>query len=102
MGLTISNINALSLLNILSRTTAAQQAVLYRISTGNKINRGADDPAGLMALMTLDSDLSAVDAGITSNQRTDSMLGAPDSARRAWRQPEALSMTRTTRPKVPS
>jgi flagellin len=80
MGLTVNNITTLSLLNILNRTSTEQQNVLYRMATGNKINRGADDPAGLLAITSLDSELTAVNAGIQSNQRTDALLGVADGA----------------------
>ncbi len=80
MGLTVNNITTLSLLNILNRTSTAQESVLYRMATGNKINRGADDPAGLLAITSLDSELTAVNAGISSNQRTDALLGVADGA----------------------
>jgi len=80
MAMTISNTSTLSLLNILNRTTAAQQSVLHRMATGKKINTGADDPAGLLALTKLGSQLTAVDAGISNNQRTDAMLSVADSS----------------------
>ncbi len=80
MALTITNSNTLSLLNILNRTSSDQSNVLNRLSTGQKINRGADDPAGLIALKSLGSELTAVNAGITSNQRTDALLGVVDKS----------------------
>lgn len=80
MGLTVTNINTLSLLNILNRTSAEQSNSLTRLSTGSRINRGADDPAGLIASRVLDSELTAVNAAITNNQRTDSMLNVAEKA----------------------
>lgn len=80
MGLTLNNVTTLSLLNILNRTSAAQDNVTYQMATGHKINRGADDPAGLLAITSLDSELTAVNAGIQSNQRTDALLGVADGA----------------------
>lgn len=80
MGLTVNNVTTLSLLNILGRTSTAQESVLYRMATGYKINRGADDPAGLLAVTSLNSELTAVNAGIQSNQRTDAILGVADGA----------------------
>ncbi len=80
MAITINNVTTLSLLNILNATQRRQDAVLFRMATGSKINRGADDPAGLVALATLDSELIAVNAGITSNQRTDAMLSVADNS----------------------
>lgn len=80
MAMTISNTNTLSLLNILNKTASAQESVLHRMATGKKINTGADDPAGLLALTKLNSQLTAVDAGISNNQRTDAMLSVADSS----------------------
>ncbi len=80
MAMTVNNLGTLHLLNILSRTTMAQENVFNRMSTGSKINRGADDPAGMLALTSLDSELRAVNAGISNNQRTDSILGVADGA----------------------
>lgn len=80
MALTINNGNTLNLLNILNKTSADQSQVLTRLSTGSKINRGADDPAGLIALKGLETELTAVDAALTSNQRTDAILNVADNA----------------------
>ncbi len=80
MALTVNNLGTLTLLNVLNRTSAAQSSVMEKMSTGNMINRGADDPAGLLALTRLDTELTAVNAGIQNNQRTDAMLGVADNA----------------------
>lgn len=80
MALTITNTNTLSLLNILNRTSQAQSDSLLRLSTGNRINKGSDDPAGLIALRSLQNELTGVNAAIASNQRTNSVLGVADAA----------------------
>ncbi len=80
MGLTVTNVNTLSLLNILNRTSQSQSDSLTRLSTGSRINSGADDPAGLLAMRSLETALTATDAAITNNQRTDSMLKVADNA----------------------
>jgi flagellin len=80
MALTVNNLGTLSLLNILNRTTQRQDNILHQMATGSKINRGADDPAGMLALTKLDNELTAVDAGITNNTRTDAVLGVADNA----------------------
>lgn len=80
MAMTVNNTNTLSLLTILNRTTATQDNIVQRMSTGKKINRGADDPAGLLAVTKLNSELTAVDAAISNNQRTDAMLSVADNA----------------------
>lgn len=80
MGITVTNVNTLSLLNILNRTAASQSNTLTRLSTGSRINAGKDDPAGLIALRSLETESRAVDAAITNNQRTDALLGVADNA----------------------
>ncbi len=80
MGLTVTNINTLQLLNILNRTQSAQSNVLTQLSTGLRINKGSDDPAGLIALANLNAELTAVNAGIANNQRTDALLSTADAA----------------------
>ncbi|MCP4250968.1 MAG: flagellin, partial [bacterium] len=80
MGLTITNTNALNLLNIVNRTSTAQSNTLTQLSTGLKINRGADDPAGLIALTSLNAELTSVNAALDNNQRSDAMLCVADGA----------------------
>lgn len=80
MALTITNTNAINLLNILERNSAAQAAVTTQLSTGRRINAGKDDPAGLIVWESLKSELKAVDAAIDNNQRTDSILGVADGS----------------------
>ena len=80
MGLTVTNTNTFQLLSILNRTSKAQNNVITQLSTGLRINRGADDPAGLIALKSLQAEIGAVDASIANNQRTDAVLGVADNA----------------------
>jgi flagellin len=78
--LTITNNNSLALLTILNRTQAAQSNTLTQMSTGQRINRGKDDPGGLIAVKNLESELRSVDQAIANVQRTDAMLGVADNA----------------------
>lgn len=80
MGLSVNNVNTLSLLNILNSTTKAQQDTMNRLSTGYRINKGADDPAGLIAVQSLGAELTGVEAAISNGQRANSMLQVADSA----------------------
>jgi flagellin len=80
MALTVNNVGTLQLLNVLNKTSSEQESVLQRMATGAKINRGADDPAALLALTKLENELTSVDAGINNNQRTDAVLGVADNA----------------------
>ncbi len=78
--LTVTNTNTLSLLSILNRTQSQQSNVLTQLSTGLRINKGSDDPAGLIALRSLETELAGVNAAIDGTQRTDAMLGVADNA----------------------
>jgi flagellin len=80
MGLTVTNTNTLTLLNILGRTTADQSQSLTRLSTGFRINKGADDPAGLIALQSLSAELTGIDAAIANGQRANTVLNTADAA----------------------
>jgi len=80
MGLTVNNVNTLTLLNILNRTSQAQSDSLQRLSTGTKINAGKDDPAGLIAVSSLNAELTGVDAAISNGQRANSMLSVADKS----------------------
>lgn len=80
MGLTVNNSNTLTLLNILNRTTADQSNSLLRLSTGQRINKGSDDPAGFIAVQSLNAELTAVDAAIGNGQRANAVLDTADGA----------------------
>lgn len=80
MGLTVTNVNTLSLLNILNKTSAQQSDTLTRLSTGFRVNKGSDDPAGLIAIQSLNSELTAVESAISNGQRAKSVLDVADGA----------------------
>ena len=80
MALTINNTNTLSLLNTLNRNSTLQSTTMTQLTTGKRINAGKDDPAGLIAVSGLDAELTAVNASLDNNQRTDSMLSVLDGA----------------------
>ncbi|UCG32823.1 MAG: hypothetical protein JSU68_14300 [Phycisphaerales bacterium] len=80
MGLTVTNTESLRLLNIINNISQSQTRTLERLSTGLKINKGADDPAGLIALTSLQAELTAVDAAIDNGQRADAILSVADGA----------------------
>lgn len=80
MAITVNSLNSMMLLNILNRTSQAQSNTLTQMSTGSKINSGKDDPAGLIAMRSLDTELRAVDASISNNQRTDAILNVADKS----------------------
>ena len=80
MAITVNNLNSMMLLNILNRTALEQSNTLTQLSTGSRINFGRDDPAGLIAMRSLETELRAVDASIANNQRTNATLNVADSS----------------------
>jgi len=80
MGLTVTNSNTLSLLNILNKTSSAQSDTLAKLSTGYRVNKGSDDPAGLIAIQSLNSELVSVDAALSNSARAKSMMDVADGS----------------------
>lgn len=80
MGWTVTNTNTFQLLSILNRTAKNQSTIITQLSTGRRNNKGADDPAGLIALKSLQAEITAVDAALANNQRTNAVLGVADNA----------------------
>jgi len=78
MGMTVTNINTLQLLGIVNRTSAAQSKALTQLSTGYRINKASDDPAGLIAMENFNAELTAVGAALNNNQRADAMLATAE------------------------
>jgi len=52
---------------------------MQRLATNHKINKGSDDPAGLIALNALNAELVSINTAIESNQRTQSLLDVADN-----------------------
>ena len=77
--MTVTNINTMQLLNIINRTSAAQSKVLTQLSTGFKINKASDNPAGLIAMENFNAELTAVNAALDNNQRADAMLATAEA-----------------------
>ena len=53
---------------------------LERLSTGLRINRGADDPAGLITSERLRSEIRGIDQAITNSQRASSVIAVAEGA----------------------
>ncbi|MGH7179922.1 MAG: flagellin [Tepidisphaeraceae bacterium] len=53
---------------------------MQRLATGRRINRGADDPAGLIASEQLNATLAHLDAETRANERTHSIASTADGA----------------------
>jgi flagellin len=71
MGRINTNVQSLIAQRVLSQNSGSLNTSLERLSTGLKINRGKDDPAGLIAAQNLAADQAGLNAAIGNAQRTD-------------------------------
>jgi len=76
----ISPAISMSLNSALARNQTRTAGVLEQMATGSAINRGADDPAGLIASENLRADLSAGNAAIKAAERNEALLNIRDGA----------------------
>jgi flagellin len=64
----------------LGKTQEELQLRLERLSTGLKINRGKDDPAGLIVSERIRSDVEGVNQGINNAQRASSVISTAEAS----------------------
>lgn len=69
-----TNINSLIAQRVLGQQQTSLTKTLERLSTGYRINRGADDPAGLIASEKLRSELAATEAALANAERADQVV----------------------------
>lgn len=75
-----SNIPSLIARANLSRSNDELEVRLQRLATGLRINRGADDPAGLIISERIRSDIEGVNQGIANAERASSVISTAESA----------------------
>ena len=81
MGVRINtNVEALNAQRNLNLTGLQFGKSVEKLSSGLRINRGADDPAGLIASQSLYATLAALDAETTANQRASQQATTADAA----------------------
>ncbi len=70
------NTNVASLISqrVLNQNSLALNQSLERLSTGLRINRGKDDPAGLIASQNLRAEKGAVNQAISNSERADQVV----------------------------
>jgi flagellin len=74
-----TNVASLVAFNNLTNSQHSLQRSLTRLSTGLKINSGADDPAGLVASNILSSQISSINQSITNSNRANDVLSTADA-----------------------
>lgn len=75
-----TNVAALQAGRNLASSQRSLQASLERLSTGLRINRGADDPAGLIISEHLRSEIEAVGQAISNSQRASNVIATTEGA----------------------
>lgn len=75
-----TNIASLIAQHNLARSNENLEVRLQRLSTGLRINRGSDDPAGLIVSERLRSELSGIGQGINNAERASSVISTAEAA----------------------
>ncbi|MBU6413818.1 MAG: flagellin [Planctomycetes bacterium] len=70
-----TNVTAISAQRMLNSNKLMLNTSLERLSTGLRINRGGDDPAGLIASNNLSNELKGLNAAIANSERADQVVG---------------------------
>lgn len=78
----INNLSAslIGILNQSNQINQSRQITMVKIATGDRINRAANDPAGLIASEHLRSAIASLDAESRSLQRTSHVANTADAA----------------------
>ena len=72
------NIGSMVAQRVLSTQNMDLSKTLGRLSTGLRINRGADDPAGLIASENLRAEKTAINAAMTNAERAEQVVNVAE------------------------
>src|SRR5947199_1398291 len=75
-----TNVSALTAQRGLAKSQRQLSDTLQRLSSGLKINRGADDPAGLIASEGLKSEIAGINQAIDNSSRATNVISTADGA----------------------
>ena len=75
-----TNVSSLVAQNRLQASNEDLQTALTRLSTGLRINSGADDPAGLIASEALRSEVTSLGRAVSNTRRASQIISTADSA----------------------
>jgi len=75
-----TNISALQAITKLTNNQSELSQSLERLSSGFRINRGADDPAGLIASESLRSETTGITTAIDNSSRAVNVISTADAA----------------------
>jgi flagellin len=75
-----TNVSALIAQNGLAQSQNALNTSLQRLSTGLRINSGADDPAGLIASQNLNSEIAGINSALSNSSQAQNVISTADGA----------------------
>ena len=75
-----TNISSIVAQNKLAKTNTDLATSLRRLSTGLRISRGADDPAGLIVSERLRSEINGIERAISNVERASSVIATTEAA----------------------
>lgn len=75
-----TNVASLTAQRGLAKSQRSVNDTLQRLSSGLRINRGADDPAGLIASETLRSEISGLNQGIDNSSRASNVIATAEAS----------------------
>jgi flagellin len=75
-----TNVASITAQRGLAKSQRTMNETLQRLSTGLKINRGADDPAGLIASEGLRSEISGINQAIDNSSRASNVIATAEGA----------------------
>jgi flagellin len=75
-----TNVSSLTAQRGLQKSQKNLGETLQRLSTGLRINRGADDPAGLIASESLRSELSGMNQAVDNSSRASNVIATAEGA----------------------
>lgn len=73
-----TNVPSLIAARILGNNNTSMNTALERLSTGLRINKGKDDPAGLIASEMLRSEIKAIGSAIDNARRADNVIAVAE------------------------
>src|SRR5512139_592718 len=75
-----TNVPAIVAQRALRQAQRELQVSLERLSSGLRINRGADDPAGLISSELLRAEISGVEKSISNSQRASNIIATAEGS----------------------
>ena len=75
-----TNVSSLYAQQGLAASQTSLNQSLQRLSTGLRINTGADDPSGLIASEQLRSELAGITQAVSNSQRANNVISTAEGA----------------------